>query len=808
MIKFIRYQLPNSSRQILDQVLSRGKAVRALNEIYKDQPGALKAMRDPEHGLEARIAYAAMARDRGLFTAGPRATSALRTLSDDLLSLANLAGKGTFAERIFNDIANGRIESMRAAGKDYDVAAREAAYRGKAQAIANDAAAAYDKVTAPIRKVFDASIQRMRQTGVPAIRRIGAMLQRHTGEAGEDPGMLPAITHTTDRYMRAAGKVFGDLTDHEQLHLLTALQRRETTHQNPKVQAALGRARSLFNELHKYGTQAGVFDAGQKRENYFPIVMDLEKEGNQAKLKALLSDPKWEPEIRKALSTKDPKTGERVLAKGPIDKLINRMAGIRDPDAPPPKPSDPGFRGQNFQLMHFLYDKGTPEEIKAFADLQAKNPAEIFSRYVQPMVREAEFTRRFGKEGTKLESAIAEAKKQGATDEQLQQVRDAVDGAMGRVGLDGSPVLRKLIGKQLADKIATPGAKKTIAYTQAYQNARLLPLAVLSSLVDPMGIAVRTGGDFKTAFQGFKIGMKSLVSKQTKAELNDMLQRLGSADDFLASDILNSNFGTKDDSGNARKINDFIFHANGLAQWTKATRFMALISAHGFLLKHSAGTSPASKRYLDELGLRPNDVTRDGQNAKVLTDAERASASPSERARDDRVRSALLRFVDESVLRPTSQQAPNWFADPYVGLVTQYKHFAYAIYDQIAKRIVHEVRNGNAKAIIPAMSYVPIIIMSEMLRGGIQYGAAGNPNRKDWGPENYTAYALDRSGLLGPKLAFQSDAITDTKHGNVPGTSFLGPTVQQATNVARGRSSIESALPGEALYSHWAGASP
>lgn len=804
MKDFIRYRLPNSARQILDQALSRGKAIRALNEIYKDSPNALKAMRDPSTGLESRIAYAYLARERGLFKSGPRATSALKNLGDDLLAMANLAGTGTFAERIFNDIANGRIENLRAAGKDYDVKAREAAYRGKAQAIANDATAAYDKVVQPLRKAFTASIDRMRQTGVPAIRRIGAMLQRHSGEAGEDPGMLPAITHTTDRYMRSAGKVFGDLTDREQLHLLTALQRHETTHQNPKVQAALGRARALFDQLHEYGTTAGVFEAGQKRENYAPIVMDLETPGNQGKLVSLLSDPKWEPEIRKALSHVNPKTGKREPAKGDIKKLINRMAGIRDADAEPVErePSDPGFRGKNFQLMHFIYDKGTPADIKAFADLQTKSPADIFSRYVQPLVREAEFTRRFGQDGVKLTEAFAEAKKQGATDAQIEQAQNAVDGARGQVGLDGSPVLRKLLGKDLADRIANPTTKKGIAYAQTYQNARLLPLAVLSSLVDPMGIAVRTGGDFKTAWTGFKAGMKSLVNKQTRAEMQDMLQRLGSADDFLASDILNSNFGTKDEGG-ARHINDFIFKANGLAQWTKATRFMALISAHGFLQKHSAGTSAVSKRYLDELGLRPGDVQSDGKNVKVLTDAERIGASPSERARDDRVRNALLRFVDESVLRPTSQQAPNWFADPYVGLVTQYKHFAYAIQDQIGKRIAHEIKNGNMKALIPAMTYVPIIIASELLRGGIQYGAGGNPNRKDWGPENYAGYALDRSGLLGPKLAFQSDAVNDAKHGNLPGTSFLGPTAQQGLDVARGRGSIESALPAEALYRHW-----
>jgi hypothetical protein len=114
---------------------------------------------------------------------------------------------------------------MLKAGKTYDVAAREAAYRGTAQHALNQAAKTYGAVRAPLTKVFNSSIARMRDTGVPAIRRVGALLQRHTGEAGEDPGLTPAVTHVTDRLMRSAGRIFEGLSERETLHALTALQR-------------------------------------------------------------------------------------------------------------------------------------------------------------------------------------------------------------------------------------------------------------------------------------------------------------------------------------------------------------------------------------------------------------------------------------------------------------------------------------------------------------------------------------------------------------------------------------------------------
>lgn len=44
-------------------------------------------------------------------------------------------------------------------------------------------------------------------------------------------------------------------------------------------------------------------------------------------------------------------------------------------------------------------------------------------------------------------------------------------------------------------------------------------------------------------------------------------------------------------------------------------------------------------------------------------------------------------------------------SDPYTELVTQYKAFAYAIYDQIGGRISREFQHGNLRMLLPAMSY-------------------------------------------------------------------------------------------------------
>src|SRR5690606_36070105 len=254
-------------------------------------------------------------------------------------------------------------------------------------------------------------------------------------------------------------------------------------------------------------------------------------------------------------------------------------------------------------------------------------------------------------------------KQQGGTEADEKLARDSVAAALGTYGADGSPVI-KAIAPGLADRIKGPKTMATIQGLQAYQNARLLPLSTLSSLVDPMGIAVRSGGDFKAAWDGWKLGIRSIFSKSTKAELHQTLALLGSTED-MADNILHMGYGGINNP-TSRKVNEFVFKWNGLSQWTRATRYMALVSGHGFLLKHAAGDNDTSLRYLQELGLKPGDVVAD-------------PANPQRVLLNGKTRRALLQFVDEAILRPNSQQVPLWHSDPYMGLVTQYKAFSYAI---------------------------------------------------------------------------------------------------------------------------------
>lgn len=182
-------------------------------------------------------------------------------------------------------------------------------------------------------------------------------------------------------------------------------------------------------------------------------------------------------------------------------------------------------------------------------------------------------------------------------------------------------------------------------------------------------------------------------------------------------------------------------------------------------------------------------------------------ATPAQREADARVKSALMQFVDDAILRPNSQQVPQWHSDPYMGLVTQYKAFSYAIYDQIVGRIDNELKNGNSKVLLAAASYMPIIIAAEILRDVAQ---GDSEDKDEWGPDDYLLMGVEKSGLYSPAFGALTDAADDVRNDRLPGSSNIGPTASQARNVTQALSGhrdlgkeFESALPGSAWYRKW-----
>lgn len=800
---FIRYTMSPEAREALDSVLRRNVVLARLVKFYDNDADISKQLRGSE-GMEYRIMYGFMAWQSGDFNLGESGVKGMEELRAKLGPLGRITTSADAAQKVFEDIAEGAIGALRQ--RDYDAMSRASKGKKGTNRIMKAARRAINAIQEPISKVFDSKQNRLLGSGVPALRQLAALLQKPQGMAATDPGFIAAARTKQGEFMREATAIMESLPERKRAIVMRAMQRQLHEGNDPKwadrsieVRNAIAALREQADAWHAYMVEAGVLEAGQKRDYYWPVLFDTNNPSARKVLTNLYSQNKFAEAVREALGAdKDAEIEDLVK------DLVDGAVGAEFDTASLAPGNAEKFRAANFRISEFVYRLGDAADIKAFASVQTRNFAEILTRHIEPMVKNAEYERRFG--SGKLDALLEDAKKQGASDEQLAEARDHVAAAAGTYGRDFSPVLAA-ISPEIAKKFSGEKTKHFVQSAQAYQNLRLLPLSLISSLVDPMGIAVRSGGDLKITWASVKDGLKLIFSKAGQAEMKKVLADMAIFDDIVPAMAMGSQFDGMENSLST-KVNEGVFKWNGMKAWVNATRFMALTAGHKFLAKHATEPNEHSQRYFEELGIEAGDIAvgEDGK-VKLLTAAEREAASPEDLARDDRVRNALRQFVNEAVIRTNSQQTPLWHSDPYLGIVTQYKSFAYAMYDQIAGRVNLEAGNGNHWVWMAALSYFPIVAMAEMLRELIQYGLDGNPRRADWDATDYAVLGVARSGWVGsPLLQAGGDVIGDANRGNVPGISLLGPSVGQAEKFLTARdygNVFEEALPASAGWKHW-----
>jgi hypothetical protein len=209
-----------------------------------------------------------------------------------------------------------------------------------------------------------------------------------------------------------------------------------------------------------------------------------------------------------------------------------------------------------------------------------------------------------------------------------------------------------------------------------------------------------------------------------------------------------------------RKINSTFFKWNGMESWNQSMRTAATGAGMRFLLAHSKKGGEA--RYLRELGVEASDI-------KEITSGPKKGQID---ITDRKVRQALYKFVDSAVLRPNPAHRPTWGNDPYYMLAFHMKGFTFSFQKTILDRATHERRNGNYTPMFMLAGHVPIMMLSDLARGGMTGLTAG------WTAWDHLQNSIQRAGLLGTSQ-FGADAIADLNRGTFPGVSFLGPTSQQ-----------------------------
>jgi hypothetical protein len=695
-------------------------------------------------------------------------------------------------------------------------------------------------LTAARRIIFDKD-QNLRATKIPAIVELADMMYKKKGSTGMDNTYWNQKMLYMGKFDSRMNDIMKNVSREEQNVIIQELYTG-----NDNVSPRAKQIRLLLKDIADYMDKAGV-DV-QRRKNYFPEVVDPEylqshqKEftdmmGNYPNEMQRIANDRTEQAARMYLLEKgypvNAAATTKLINDGTIepvnvkdvpymlfDQLVSN-GGVADFNIVGQQ--TPGMRFINSRLMSFM--KGEDRVVWQEKFLQG-SVLDATSAYVQQAVKRAEYERRFGQftaeqkdeiykrdvakakralpkgqrlqekdynalrwwvdNHSKLDLIIRDAVDQGASPREQQMIYDAVGAELGTYGRRTAYWLNQKLGIPMPMERSpiNPTLQKINSTLMSIANVWVLGMSTLTSIADPVGIAVRTGS-VSAGMKAMADGIRESV-KGDKSELQHLATAIGSISDTATKESLAHGYSGVYMSPRIKRMNDFFFKAIGLEAWTRTTRLMAVSGARSFMKRHDKFPNKHSERFLKELGLKEGDIKYNTSGeVKVLSYEEHKAANEAEQARDNRIRSAISEFVDTSILRPNPSQRPLWASDPHFALIFHLKSFMYSFQKTILNRLYHEAKMGNVLPLMAAGSYIPVLIAVGLAKDIIKDIGDDDEGitptwKQNWGIMDYVWDGVQKSGLTGiTQPVF--DFMRDRRFGGSGVGAFISPGLEPDT---------------------------
>jgi hypothetical protein len=745
-----------------------------LNQLLKDHPEAREQLKEPEEAAAYMYQFWASG-EKGLLNIGPNTKTWFDKVKNFFGKIAAIWADDMAANMDADDAGaildafhNGRFANPNTVAEVLTDLGLTNRARAKADAIWPGLGRFVDKAIwtagGAVRDMGYASLTKVMDEMLPTV-----------DSEGKEPGFLQMKYVMANRFTNRVVAVLKDMNEEQKRIVLNELRKG-----NREFSAATRAIGDVLDDLHDYMDKAGVktfardekgevkytkgensipvYEDLRKLENYFPRVPDLD----------YLKDHK--DEFMALLKKYNVKSPDAVYA-----------AYTTDPNSSKP-PQEEMYIGltyftpqTNERTLWMIPDA----ELAPFLN---KDLFGTLSQYIVRAARRAEYTKRFGNVGENIRAAKRVALEQGMTNNQAKTFDESVLAMEGSLSHDMSPQLKAVFGG-----------------LTTYQNIRLLPLALFSSLVDPLGIAVR-GGSLTEASRAFFRGIRELVKNydDDATRIAELVGSISAAGDMA---VLSDMYGSQYMPKIQQKINDAFFKYNGMESWNRSMRIAATQAAISFIKKHYESPNEHSERYFRELGLTRDDVKIEPY-AEVHTRDGKVVKTGGLSLDNEAVKTAINRWVDQAILRPNASMRPIYMSDPMWMLVSHLKQYTYLFQQTILKRVYHEYKNGNYSPAYTLAMYVPMIIAADMARIALTPGGGDDDARKNWGAKEWLWRGVQRAGFFGPgQMAL--DAGSDMAYDKIGVESILGPTGQQFLDVAQaaakgrglGREAVK-AIPG------------
>lgn len=783
-------KLKPEERAVLGRAFTQGTVRTRLLNLVKQDPGTAAAIRSGDVKTAATMGYQLWR--AGTLEVGDQVGKLYGAFQDAAFKALGAVRDDERAREIMAEVASGHVLQRTPGAAGLDVS-RFRDPVNTAQAGAQNLV----KLAGGFGRLFGfmrPAIGQMQGTGNPVLTELANLVQPRTGEESRNVGMIDAKRIAQSRFLVGFDKALNGLSA-DQLMAAHEVLKGAAMSGDRAVRQAVGAVRAQFREIYDYMKDAGL-TLGDQGKDYFPWVFDDDKlTARRSELVAMLD--KYDE--AKALGG-----GAEI-----VERLI-RNFGYADDGKP--KGRTPFAPMLNSRVLSFV--KG--DDMSLLSQLMDSNVHSVLARYAGQATRRAEFSRRFGSEGEKLETMIARAREHGATDDHVKLAYNYIDASMGMFGAEMHPALHGMLStvdKAFGTKWAETDPNKLrqkMGAVIAYENVRTLALATISNLSDAVGIGARGGLD--PMITGLREGLRQMVanSKGKTTELEELGRSMGVIESHALTDAINEMYGNARMGKDARKINDWFFRKNGMAYWNKLTRLMGVTAGRRFLAKLADPNNPHADRHLAQLDLERGDLTVTDGMQEVLTDTQRANAAPAEVARDDKIRAALNRFVDESTVRPNATQRALWMSHPDLQLFAYLKQYMYGMQEVVVRRMLTEAKHGNYAPVASLVPFAAVAVAAEALRDELRFGGDGDPQKASWGFNDYVWNGIDRSGALGT-ASFITDASRDVRRGSAPWSSFEGIPAEHLGRIADsltfGTPSLTAetidSLPGETIIKPW-----
>ena len=333
----------------------------------------------------------------------------------------------------------------------------------------------------------------------------------------------------------------------------------------------------------------------------------------------------------------------------------------------------------------------------------------------------------------------------------------------------------------------SPTMQSISSVLQLTQMLTTLTFAAVASIPE-LATAIIFTREFSEVGNGIRTVLDTF---QNRKEAEAFAKEIGVVTSESMTNAFMSELDTHFMSSTTRSIASGYFKITGLTWFTQFTRMFSARLGKNFIIKHAMEPTENSARFLEELNLTPEDV-------KAWVDGSEDFNTPE----GQKVRDALAKFVESTMLRPNAAERPVWASDPRYALLWQLKSFPYSYGQVVVGGVMRELRKrkglseSESQAVsemtaflaTAGLAILPFAMLSMELKESLKYllqavlpGVERNRSvfRTDrMGALEYLGAAYSSAGVLGP-LSLATSFWEDASNLKFPNYAF-GPTVDTA----------------------------